>query len=111
MRYAVIGGWCYSDFRTFDKLFTAHAGRHYPTALICPDTMPGCERMAIKWGTLMLVPEIHRITEVMPVQRAREIIGHRPDIMLFFRSESRANVIARSAAEMAGIPVIDIWVK
>ena len=111
MRYAVIGGWCYSDFRTFDSLFTAYAGRRFPTALICPDTMAGCERMAIKWGTLMLVPEIHRVTVVMPVERARAILDHRPDVMVCFRTESRANEIARHAAEMAGVPVVDIWVK
>lgn len=67
--------------------------------------------MAIRWGQIMLVPEIHRVTTVMPVERAREILSHKPDVLVIFTTGSRPNQIVRERAVLAGIPIHDIWVK
>jgi hypothetical protein len=61
--------------------------------------------MAIQWGVTMLVPEIHRITEVMPVARAKLILDHRPDVLVCFTTGSRPNQIVLDRAALIGLPV------
>jgi hypothetical protein len=72
--------------------------------------MPGCERMALEWGRNMLVREIHRVTTVMPVERARAILDHKPDVLVCFTTGSRANQIVLDRAALSGVPVHHISV-
>ena len=109
MRYAIAGGWALDrkHWRQFERKLTAvFAARGAPTALICGH-MYGCERYAMEWAGLHLVPHVV-IRTVMPVERARHFLDHNPGTLILFKSGSPANVVLRDKFAARLLPIVEV---
>jgi hypothetical protein len=114
MKYLVVGGRFFHRLNVVEQhllaIFKAH---RWPSLIIHGDRL-GCETLAGEWARAMLVP-----TKEIPAWYALHgqtadatqvgaMMREKPDLVIAFTSGSPATNMAIAAAQMNGVPVLEV---